>query len=239
MPATQLVAFVMQKALVAASGAPPRLVQLTGAVVPPAQALSAGHVQQAPLTKKEPALQLIEGGTQVEEVGAATVPGQHERHELAPEPEKVLAGQDAHEVLADALEKKPGLQLVQLDAPGEELIEPGAQATHTPPELAKPAAHVMQAVELVEAAPEPGGQTAHVDAPARDVKVPLAHAKQIELPVPDVAVAEPAGHGTHPDEPEDDEIVPGGHERHTLELVAPAMALNVLIGHATHAPPER
>jgi hypothetical protein len=87
-PAAQLVAFVTQKALVAASGAPPpRLVQFTGAVAPPAHALSAGHGQQAPLAvRKEPALQLTEGGTQVEETGAATVPGQHERHELAPEP---------------------------------------------------------------------------------------------------------------------------------------------------------
>jgi hypothetical protein len=104
-PATQLVAFVTQKALVDVSGAPPRLVQLTGAVVPPAQALSAGHGQQAPLTKKEPALQLIEGGTQVEETGAETVPGQHERHELAPKAAYVSAGQDAQEVLAGALEK--------------------------------------------------------------------------------------------------------------------------------------
>ena len=74
--------------------------------MPPAQALSAGHGQQAPpATKKEPALQLIEGGTQVEETGAATVPGQHERHELAPKAAYVLAGQDAQEVLAGALEK--------------------------------------------------------------------------------------------------------------------------------------
>lgn len=94
MPGAQLVAFVTQKALVAASGAPPRLVQLTGTVTPPAHALSAGQGQQAPpankmepaLTRKEPALQLVEGGTQVEEIGAATVPGQHDLHELAPEP---------------------------------------------------------------------------------------------------------------------------------------------------------
>lgn len=151
----------------------------------------------------------------------------------------MLAGQGAHEVLADALEKKPLLQLVQLDAPGEVLMEPGPQAMHTPPELAKPAAHVMQEVELVEAAPEPGGHIAHEDEPARAVKVPLAHTEQTELPAPDVAVAEPAGQGTHPDEPDEDAIVPGGHERHALELVAPATALNVLIGHATHALPER
>lgn len=87
MPGAQLVAFVTQKALVAASGAPPRLVQLTGTVTPPAHALSAGQGQQAPpATRKEPALQLVEGGTQVEEIGAATVPGQHDLHELAPEP---------------------------------------------------------------------------------------------------------------------------------------------------------
>ena len=87
MPGAQLVALVTQKALVAASGAPPRLVQLTGAVTPPAHALFAGQGQQAPpATRKEPALQLVEGGTQVEEIGAATVPGQHDLHELAPEP---------------------------------------------------------------------------------------------------------------------------------------------------------
>ena len=106
MPAAQLVAFVTQKALVAASGAPPRLVQLTGAVTPPAHALSTGHCQQAPpAAKKEPALQLVEGGTQGEEIDAATVPGQHDLQELAPVLVYVLAGQGAHEVLAAALEK--------------------------------------------------------------------------------------------------------------------------------------
>ena len=97
----------------------------------------------------------------------------------------------------------------------------------------------MQAVELAAAAPEPGGHIAHEDAPARAVKVPAVHTEQAELPAPDDAVAEPAGHGTHPGEPDEDDTVPGGHERHTLELVAPAIALNVFIGHATHAPPER
>ena len=69
--------------------------------------------------------------------------------------------------------------------------------------------------------------------------MPLAHTKQTELPEPDDAVDEPAGHGMHPDEPDEDEIVPGGHDRHTLELVAPAITLNVFIGHATHELPER
>ncbi len=92
---------------------------------------------------------------------------------------------------------------------------------------------------MVEAAPEPAGHTEHEDAPACEVKVPLAQTTQTELPAPDEAVAEPAGHGTHPDEPDEDEIVPGGHERHTLELVAPATTLNVFIGQATHTLPER